>query len=116
MTHIDRLVEVQCSDPKLFGDHIIKAACRVGTVIYTAWRHSDIIAMLHRERVAQYINQEMQGFIDNKFIFHDRYMAGKIAYAARQIPFRRMGHEMISEELWDNSGKFHIDRSKWRID
>lgn len=109
--HIERFVEVQNTE---FGDHIIKAAVKVGTVIYTGWRHNAIRYHLINENICA-PPRENEGFIDNKMIFHNRYVAGKIAFCANQMHARRMGHELISEELWDNNGKFHVPKEQWRL-
>lgn len=90
-----------CDEEPARGTRIVKAAVRHGDLVYTGWRHSEIIrhvAALGKE----YTPQEDQGFVDSLGNFHNRWRAGQIAAIARQAPFRH--GTLISEQLWDADG------------
>lgn len=73
-------------------------------VVYTGWRHSDIIMHIHALGKG-YTKQEDQGFVCNQGAFHDRRMSFKIAAGARQLASGLTHvHDLMSEEVWAKDG------------
>ncbi len=89
--------------PERHEHRIVKAAVRVGETVYIGWRHAVIMRHVTSQGAADYIDQDMQGFVDNLGNFHSRYMSAKIACRARQIRDIRLS-TLLSEELWDEDG------------
>lgn len=99
-----------------WGAYITHAAVHVGQFVYVEHRHANIMAYLQAKMICKQVTGEMQGFVCCNGFFLDRYMAGKIAAAARQLSVPRpMGYGMISEHIFNGDGSYIVPKSEWRL-
>lgn len=80
---------------------LAKAAIRLGDVVYTGWRHDQILSFMYGAGCAR-PHIDDQGFIDERGDFYDR-LSGAALLHSRGIPVERT--PLMSEDLWDNEGK-----------
>jgi hypothetical protein len=83
---------------------LVKAAIRLGDVVYTGWRHGEILQFMHGAGCAKPAMDD-QGFIDERGDFYDRLSAAALLHS-RGHPLRQS--PLLSEDLWDNDGKSRL--------
>lgn len=84
------------------NNKLVKAAIRCGEVVYTGWRHAQIIAYLRENNLCDYVSQESQGFIDQLGNFYRRSPASCLAFKNKQC--KEFIETLTSEDLWDING------------
>ena len=81
---------------------IVRAAVKVGDIVYEGRRHGEAIHAAAKAGEPTPITQKMQGFVLDTGEFVTRIEARPIAIRCGQIFFckSRIGKPLISEELW----------------
>jgi len=81
----------------------VKAAVRFNDVVYTGWRHFQIINWM-KETGHPKVKQDDQGFVDSNGYFYRRAAAKCVAIMNGQVDPQWDGNELTSEDLWDING------------
>lgn len=84
------------------NNKLVKAAIRCGEVVYTGWRHAQIMVYLRDNDLCDYVSQESQGFIDQHGNFYRRGPASCVAFKSKQC--KEFIETLTSEDLWDING------------
>jgi hypothetical protein len=79
-----------------------RAAIRLENRVFTGWRHAAIMAYMRENGINVYVNQDMQGFVDQDGCFYRRACCSYIAYRSGQT--KELQHTLLSEHLWDYDG------------
>lgn len=81
---------------------LVKAAVHVDAVVYTGWRHSEIMCYLRENKLTTYVGQDAQGFVDQDGNFYRREACGCLAFLNGQT--KECKSPLLSEHLWDVDG------------
>jgi hypothetical protein len=84
------------------GVKLVKAAIWVDSLVYTGWRHADIMWYLKEHNLVKHVSQDMQGFVDQYGNYYRRKAAGMVAFRNNQIT--EYVDPLTSEHLWDIDG------------
>jgi hypothetical protein len=93
------------NDPNscFYGKKFVKAAIRIGDIVYLAWRHHLIINELGPTGKYKPKDFNDQGFVDqNGYYYGNRKFCGYLAWRNGQI--KKQVRDLFSEDLWDING------------
>ena len=78
---------------------IVAAAIRYKGVVFTGWRHSEIISYLVKLPFNYDKTLSEQGFIDHRNNYYDRARAKKVVIECGQ-KYKQLSNTLTSEDLW----------------
>lgn len=104
---IERIVFNRGED-RAAGSSMVKAAVKLGTHVYTGWRHYKIWQYL-AETCGARCEEFDEGFVDSDGNFYDRQLADKMAWRSGQV--KKCRGRLSSDKLWDDEG--NPSKIKW---